>query len=60
MKIKFYTLFYIDLEENRQLQGTNHKGIDHLKIFLKVLCLYPHSHQDLLNNAEVSADKYLR
>jgi len=39
MKIKFYTLLYIDLEEKRTLQGAQREGIERLKIFVKNIVL---------------------
>lgn len=56
MKIKFYTLLYIDLSENRILQGAERTGRERLGIFVKNIILLNRSlrvHNPDLDNITV-------
>jgi len=52
MKIKFYTLLYIDLEEKRTLQGAERTGLDRLKIFVQNSVLLDRSIRNTNSNID--------
>jgi len=68
MKIKFYNLMYVDLEEKRQISGKKYTSVDRIDLYLKGSCALDKSLiinemggvNILTNNRTVLSDSLLR